>query len=539
MGNPCAPRSFGWIVRSGGGEECDCNRLNRSRHFYSTVVTLSSLSMYLRTGLGMGLLLAASVSSTVMLRDIADSPYRGAIEYLQEHGVINGYADGTFRPESTINRAELLKILVGSLGVMPSVTEFHDCFPDVRQEWFAPYVCYAREQGWIRGYDDGTFRPELPVNTAEAIKMIVNTYGYKQMQSSSAAPFDDIDPSAWYAPFVHLARTAGILDRTSGRLEIAEHISRGRISGLIERSMRHRSGSTASSAPSTTSNLSGLLRMAGLRRGGSGNTPLASPTITFNNISKGYGDADFTLVPASNSNGTFTYASSNHAVITITGNTATIVGAGTATITAAQAATSQFADGSATATITVTGITAPTITFHPYYHDYQDTNNFVPTISSNSSGSFTYESSNESVVASNGTSLRIVSHTQNASVTITATQAPSGMYTSGTATGTLTLEIDVDQCSALTPCHGGTCTRIQTNPPYGLYNDYECSDCPSPYSGENCTDLTNNCVDSNTGLTCSGNTEQGTCAADPSGGVCVCAPCFTGPYCTLDDLACA
>src|SRR5690606_32231502 len=73
----------------------------------------------------------------------------------------------------------------------------------------------------------------------------------------------------------------------------------------------------------------------------------------FTNISKTYGDSGFTLTaPTSNSEGTFTYSSSDESVVTISGNTVTIVGAGTATITATQAATANYNSGSISLTVT-------------------------------------------------------------------------------------------------------------------------------------------------------------------------------------------
>ena len=85
-----------------------------------------------------------------------------------------------------------------------------------------------------------------------------------------------------------------------------------------------------------------------------------APSITFNNISKNYGDTAFSVSPSSNSGGSFSYSSDNTAVATVSGNTVTIVGAGTAHITATQAASGNYSGGTAIATLTVNTI-APTI----------------------------------------------------------------------------------------------------------------------------------------------------------------------------------
>jgi hypothetical protein len=84
----------------------------------------------------------------------------------------------------------------------------------------------------------------------------------------------------------------------------------------------------------------------------------STPTITnFNNYTKTYFDGSFTIInPTSNSTGAFSYTSNNAAVATISGNTVTITGIGTANITATQAANTTYSSGTATVSLTVSGI---------------------------------------------------------------------------------------------------------------------------------------------------------------------------------------
>ncbi len=100
--------------------------------------------------------------------------YSTAIEALQQKGVIQGYADGSFKPLDGINRAEFLKILLESRGEVSA--DMANCFPDVTNEWFARYVCIAKEEGIVSGYPDGTFHPEDPINFVEASKMLSLAY---------------------------------------------------------------------------------------------------------------------------------------------------------------------------------------------------------------------------------------------------------------------------------------------------------------------------------------------------------------------------
>gem|GEM_PF-3137947 len=138
---------------------------------------------------------------------------RTAIMYLKDRGIINGYSDGTFKPDKTVNRAELLKILVEGKGVTPDANQYGNCFKDVKTEWFAPYVCYAKEQGWVTGYSDGNFRPAQTVNKVESLKMLLNSQDVAT-GTVSVKPFSDVGMGEWFAPYVSKAKELGILEET-------------------------------------------------------------------------------------------------------------------------------------------------------------------------------------------------------------------------------------------------------------------------------------------------------------------------------------
>jgi len=128
---------------------------------------------------------------------------------LYEEGIIRGYPDGTFRPSGSINRAELIKILMLGFRDQEILGEM-DCFDDVAEEWFAPYVCAAKRLGWIGGYADGTFRPAQSVNRAEAIKIITEAFGAPTPRLTSMPP--DAEPGSWYYPFVAKGVLIDIVD---------------------------------------------------------------------------------------------------------------------------------------------------------------------------------------------------------------------------------------------------------------------------------------------------------------------------------------
>lgn len=118
--------------------------------------------------------------------------YKQALEKLYEDGVITGYEDGTYKINNRINRAEFVTLLMRASG---KTLEGENCFPDVKQEWFAPSVCTTQKLGFLEGYPDGSFKPEQYINMAEASKIITNV-----LDTLSAAPssFEE----EWFVPYI-------------------------------------------------------------------------------------------------------------------------------------------------------------------------------------------------------------------------------------------------------------------------------------------------------------------------------------------------
>ena len=137
-----------------------------------------------------------------------------AISYMELTGTISGYSDGTFRPYSNINRAEILKILITSNNEYFKVNNYYQsCFIDVKStNWFSPYICYAKAKGWVKGYSDNSFHPSGHISRAEAIKLILYAYLFDVPESVSKSNFDDVPVDAWYAPYVQTAYELDLIE---------------------------------------------------------------------------------------------------------------------------------------------------------------------------------------------------------------------------------------------------------------------------------------------------------------------------------------
>lgn len=154
---------------------------------------------------------ASSVSSLVSVNfpDVIQGKYGyTAIMDLASHGIIKGYSDGTFKPDHTVNRAEFAKLLIE--GLYPEEVKGDGyCFPDVTNQWFAPYVCAMKRLGWVTGYKDGTYKPERTLSRAEGLKIVVTSL-YVPLDSQIDLP-PGVPQNAWFSPYVREAIDRGVL----------------------------------------------------------------------------------------------------------------------------------------------------------------------------------------------------------------------------------------------------------------------------------------------------------------------------------------
>lgn len=179
-----------------------------------------------------------------------------AIDFLQRNNVINGYSDGTFRPNNTINRAELVKMILEGSNIAIDAGTLSG-FPDVPAgEWYAPYVTKAKNLDAIGGYPDGTFKPAQAVNKVEALKIILNLMIDSDIPPSlQRSAYSDVDFRSWYNQYVLFAEQKNILFESGATLGVNANITRGEVAEYIYRIMKiNESGADAFSVDLDKSN---------------------------------------------------------------------------------------------------------------------------------------------------------------------------------------------------------------------------------------------------------------------------------------------
>ena len=125
-----------------------------------------------------------------------------AISTLSNMGIIDGYSDGTFRPYGKITRAQFAKIAVGFFET--TTQEYQGYYSDIPENaWFTNYVEAASRVGLIQGFADGTFRPNVNITRAQACVIVNRALNRKPaterlLPTAKMINWPDCTPSDWY-----------------------------------------------------------------------------------------------------------------------------------------------------------------------------------------------------------------------------------------------------------------------------------------------------------------------------------------------------
>jgi len=161
--------------------------------------------------------------------DVSENEEIGkAANALADKGIVGGYSDGTFRPDQPVNRAEAAKFLVLALiGDFQGDIRNSGKFHDVADgEWYTKYVMAASVLQIIGGNPDGTFRPGNPVNTAEFLKMLSLTFN---LQADLPHDYLDVGADDWFAPYAGMAQQYALFPDRVLFLEPGRVMTRGEV----------------------------------------------------------------------------------------------------------------------------------------------------------------------------------------------------------------------------------------------------------------------------------------------------------------------
>lgn len=179
-----------------------------------------------------------------------DHPVYAAAEYLRAQGFIEGYSDGTFQPDKSVNRAEAVKLVVSPLIAAQDIAKVTSSpFSDVKEgDWFLGYVEAARQTGIIDGPPAKTaFLGGNTVIKAEFIKMLEMAHRSNPQETLSEIRLplspDVSHPEEWFYPYMRYAVASSMtMVGADGNLHPGRDLTRGDCALILHRFLMYKEG---------------------------------------------------------------------------------------------------------------------------------------------------------------------------------------------------------------------------------------------------------------------------------------------------------
>lgn len=159
---------------------------------------------------------AVNKKPAVSFSDIAGHWAEADILQAANAGIVNGYLDGTFKPNRTVTRAEFAVMLMNTLKLDGMGTELAFTDSAMIGVWAQQAIELAVQAGIIHGYVDGTFRPDAEITRSEMAAMLTNTLVHTKYTNTSTGFADDQDIPAWVKHGVALLKELGIVTGKDG-----------------------------------------------------------------------------------------------------------------------------------------------------------------------------------------------------------------------------------------------------------------------------------------------------------------------------------
>lgn len=223
--------------------------------------------------ISVGIIIAPTIAFAGIFTDVDDNhKFLPSIRFLKESGVIKGYSDGSFKPDSEVNRAEALKIITLSQKILKEKVASADAemilerdaiestmnvdatqnvdfdLTDVGSDsWYYKYVFKAFKDKIINGYSNRTFRPGSTIQLSEAIKILfeANNVEVPNVDTLTQNPYKDVYLTDWYAPYIQKAKKLYIIfGDLNGRVYPETNLTRKELANLIYRFYTLKEGRT-------------------------------------------------------------------------------------------------------------------------------------------------------------------------------------------------------------------------------------------------------------------------------------------------------
>ncbi len=190
-----------------------------------------------------GVLIASSFSTLVApisaanFLDIENNVHKNAILELFERGILNGFGDGTFKPEMPITREQAAKIIASTLNLELRNVK-NPNFTDVSTDsLYFPFIAALADQQIISGYGDQTFKPEQTITRGEISKMIAIGFN---LTSDVGHPFTDVKENSDFYDYISALFNQGVtLGTSKTTFSPSNHVTRGEVASFVMRAEKN------------------------------------------------------------------------------------------------------------------------------------------------------------------------------------------------------------------------------------------------------------------------------------------------------------
>lgn len=127
--------------------------------------------------------------------------------------MLEGYENGSFRPNASVTRAEFTAMIARAFGLGENSASAS--FKDTKSSWAAGYISALADKGVITGYADGSFKPNATISRAEMVTIIARVLDLNVLATNAPTSFSDVDSSNWAAEAITQASSANLVQGLS------------------------------------------------------------------------------------------------------------------------------------------------------------------------------------------------------------------------------------------------------------------------------------------------------------------------------------
>ncbi|MEF2968553.1 S-layer homology domain-containing protein [Paenibacillus sp. M1] len=168
-------------------------------------VTRGQLAAMLARNLGY---VEGTWSGEAPFKDVPETSWQaGVIAFIKEQGLMQGMPDGSFKPNDAVTRAEIATVMVNYRN-LAVVQDSETSFNDIAGHWAQWNINAVREAGLIEGFQDGSFKPNDYASRAEAVVMLNRMFERGPLNGVTAPSFPDVPAGHWAFEHIEEAATA-------------------------------------------------------------------------------------------------------------------------------------------------------------------------------------------------------------------------------------------------------------------------------------------------------------------------------------------